>query len=321
MRPLLVFLSILYLTELGAQTCCSGGVPLSNNLGLPASDAKTLQFALTYDLNVLRTLKTGRQTLADNARNRKTHSGIFEVGYSFSDKFSADGFFSFVRQERTINQFGNTNFSATNGVGDAVLLLKYKVWASTGTTTVLQIGAGPKIPIGGTNRRNIQGLALNADMQPGSGAWDGILFAQFSHVLGFRPSMSLVATSTYGIKGKNDNYFDVQTYQFGKEFQFNIGLSDRFLVSKSIIDLSILFQYRNQKPDQIDGVDLPSTGGNWVFVNPNLAYWISPDFSLNIGVSLPLLANLSGTQVTPTYRFTTGIFYRISKKAKELMKF
>ena len=78
--------------SLRSQTCCSGGVPLSSNLGLPASEAKTLQFALTYDLNVLETLKTGRQTLEDNSRSRKTHSGILEVGYGFTDKFSIDGF-------------------------------------------------------------------------------------------------------------------------------------------------------------------------------------------------------------------------------------
>jgi len=35
-----------------SQTCCSGGVPLSSNLGLPASDKGVLQLSLSYDLNV-----------------------------------------------------------------------------------------------------------------------------------------------------------------------------------------------------------------------------------------------------------------------------
>ena len=164
-------------------------------------------------------------------------------------------------------------------------------------------------------------MTYNADLQPGSGAWDGILFAQFSHVLGIRPSMSFLATSTYGIKGKNDNYFDVQTYQFGNEFQLSIGLSDRVLLGKSIIDPALLIQFRNQAADQIDAGNLPSTGGNWVFVNPSLTYWLSPDISLNAGISLPVFANITGTQVTPTYRFTTGVFYRIPAKQKELINF
>lgn len=317
--PLFLF-SIVGFWSFG-QTCCSGGVPLSSNLGLPSGEAKTLQFALTYDLNVLETLKTGRQTLEDDSRSRKTHSGILEIGYSFTDKFSIDGFFSFVRQERTINQFGNTNFSATDGIGDAVVLLKYKIWATQGNQSVWQVGFGPKIPLGASDRTNEIGLTFNADLQPGSGAWDGVLFTQFSHVLGFRPSMSFLATGTYGIKGKNTNYFDVQTYQFGNEFQLSLGLSDRVLVGKSIIDPALLVQFRNQLPDQIDAVDLPSTGGNWIFVNPSLTYWITPDISFNAGVSLPVFSDITGTQVTPTYRFTTGVFYRIPGKKSELINF
>jgi len=322
---LLYFLLNIFLFGLNfsaeGQTCCSGGVPLSSNLGLPAGEAKTFQLALTYDLNVLETLKTGRQTLEDDSRSRKTHSGILELGYSFTDKISVDGFFSFVRQERIINQFGNTNFSATDGIGDAVLLFKYKVWATQGNKSVLQLGIGPKIPLGDSNKQNDIGLTFNADLQPGSGAWDGVLFAQYSQVLNIRPSMSFLLTSTYGLKGKNTNYFDVQTYQFGNEFQVTLGLSDRVLVGKSIIDPALLLQFRNQAPDQIDAVDLPSTGGNWLFVNPSLTYWISPDISLNAGISLPLLSDITGTQVTPTYRFTTGVFYRIPAKRKELINF
>jgi len=303
------------------QTCCSGGVPLSSNLGLPVGEKGVLQLALTYDLNVLETLKTGRQTLEDDARSRRTHSTIFEMGYSWSDRFSVDGFFSYVRQEREINQFGNTNFSATNGIGDAVLLFKYKLLASDNNETVLQIGVGPKIPLGASDKRNNNGLIYNADLQPGSGAWDVVLFGQFSKVLAFRPSMSFLATSTYGIKGKNKEYFDVQTYQFGKEFQISMGLSDRILIGKSIIDPSLLFQFRNQTPDIIDEEDLPSTGGNWVFANPSFAYWATPDLSFNLGVSLPLFSSITGTQVTPTFRFTTGVFYRISTRKTELINF
>ncbi len=303
------------------QTCCSGGVPLSSNLGLPAGEKGTLQLALTYDLNILETLKTGRQTLEDDARSRRTHSTIFEIGYSWSDRFSIDGFFSFVRQERVINQFGNTNFSSTSGIGDAVLLFKYKVWASEDNGTLLQVGVGPKIPLGASDKKSDTGLTFNADLQPGSGAWDAVVFAQFSSILKKRPSMSFLATSTYGLKGKNKAYFGVQTYQFGNEFQLSMGLSDRILIGNSIVDPSVLFQFRHQTPDIIDGENLPSTGGNWVFVNPSFAYWATPDLSINLGVSLPLFASITGTQVTPTMRFTTGVFYRLYTQKKELINF
>lgn len=320
-RLLFPFFLFLFNVLATGQTCCSGGVPLSSNLGLPTGEAKTFQIAVTYDLNVLETLKTGKQRLEDDSRSRRTHSGILELGYSFTNRFSVDGFFSFVRQEREINQFNNTNFSATNGIGDAVLLFKYKLWSTRGNKSVLQIGIGPKIPFGTTTKTNEIGLSYNADLQPGSGAWDGVLFTQFSHVLDIRPSMSFLATSTYGLKGKNNNYFEVQTYQFGNEFQIALGLSDRVLLGKAILDPAVLVQFRNQAADQIDAVNLPSTGGNWLFINPSLTYWLSPDMSFSTGVSLPIFSEITGTQVTPTYRFTTGVFYRIPGKRKELINF
>ena len=300
-----------------SQTCCSGGVPLSSNLGLPASDKGVLQLAISYDLNVLETLKSGRQTLEDDSRSRKTHSGLFEIGYSFSDKFSVDAFLAFVRQERVINQFGNTNSSSTQGIGDAVVLFKYKLWSTADNSSVWQIGLGPKIPLGASDKQSDIGLTFNADLQPGSGAWDGVFFTQFSQVLKAKPSMSFLLTATFGLKGKNKNYFDVQTYQFGNEFQLSTGLSDRLLFGNFVVDPSLLLQYRRQDPDRIDGENLPSTGGNWVFINPSIAYWPSPDISFNIGFTIPVFSHITGTQVTPTYRFSTGVFYRFSKKRQD----
>lgn len=303
-----------------AQTCCSGGVPLASNLGMPASEKGTIQLALSYDLNVLETLKTGKETLEDDSRSRKTHASLLELGYAFSNKFSVDAFFSFIRQEREIRQFGNRNFSATNGIGDAVLLFKYKVWATSNNNSTFQIGIGPKIPLGSTTKTNEIGLALNADLQPGSGAWDGIVLGQFTHVLNSRPSSSFLATATYSIKGKNEDYFDVQTYQFGNEFQFSMGFSDRILLGNNILDPSLLLRFRTQQADRIDAENLPSTGGNWFFLHPAISLWLSPNFSLNTSITLPLFSNIVGTQVTPTYRFSFGVYYKIPSK-KESFNF
>jgi len=178
-----------------AQTCCSGGVPVASNLGLPSAQAGAIQLSLSYDLNVLETLKTGSETLEDDSRSRKTHSGLLEVGYALSNKFSVDGLFSFVQQEREITQFSNRNVSTTQGIGDAVLLFKYKIFSSDNTT--IQIGAGPKIPLGSSDKRNEQGLTLNADLQPGSGAWDVISWTQITHILKGSPSRSLHLTAIH----------------------------------------------------------------------------------------------------------------------------
>ena len=298
------------------QTCCSGGVPVSSNLGLPAGESKTLQFSLNYDLNVLETLKAGREVLDDNSRSRKTHSFLFQAGYSFSNRFSADVFFSWVRQERTISQFGNRNFTSTDGIGDAVFLVKYKVLDLNNGLTTFTAGLGTKLPTGSSDLRDDRGITLNADLQPGSGAWDGLLWSQFTQVLGFRPSMSLIATGIFSLRGTNDDYLGSQAYQFGNEFQLRAGVSDRWTIGNSIVDPALLFRFRTVAPDQNNNAEVPSTGGQWIFVNPGFTYWFTPDLSANANVELPLLANITGTQVTPTYRLNFGFYQRISFRKK-----
>ncbi len=309
-----ILFSLVVISQSTAQTCCSGGVPVASNLGLPPAAAGAIQLSLSYDLNVLETLKTGTETLEDDSRSRKTHSGLLELGYAFSNKFSVDGLFSFVRQERVISQFNNRNVSTTQGIGDAVFLFKYKVFSSDNGHTTFQIGAGPKLPLGASDLVNEQGLTLNADLQPGSGAWDLISWAQVAHVFTSRPSSSIHLTAIHSYKGTNDDYLGSQAYQFGQEFQAAIGISDRILLGELILDPSLNVRYRYQAADVIDGFDLPSTGGHWIFLNPSISYWVNQDISFEIAATLPLLANIEGTQVTPTYRFRTGVFYRLFTK-------
>jgi len=310
-----IFLAVLLssaTSQLLAQACCSGGVPVSGNLGLPASSAEVLQLSVSYDLNVLQTLKAGTETLDDDSRNRTTHSALFEIGYSLTNRFSVDGFFSFVRQERTISQFGNENFTYSQGIGDAVVLFKYKLLSFQNDATALQIGFGPKIPLGAADRKDDRGITLNADLQPGSGAWDAIFWSQFAHAMAFRPSLSLISTVTYAYKGVNDSYLGSESYQFGQEWQIMAGLSDRLFIGKNIVDPSLRLQFRTVRPDQFNDEQQPGTGGEWVFIIPGFTYWLNPDLSVNANLSLPIYARLEDTQVTPTYRFTTGVYYRLA---------
>ena len=75
-------LCILVLEQLPAysQTCCSGGVPLSGNIGFEGAAKGTLQMELSYDLNYLATLKTGSEIYEDGTRQRTTHSCGPDVG-------------------------------------------------------------------------------------------------------------------------------------------------------------------------------------------------------------------------------------------------
>ena len=308
-RYLYFFLFILGVTRVGAQTCCSGGVPVSSNLGMPSSDAGAIQLSLNYDNNSLNTLKTGRETLDDRNRNRTTHSVLFEAGYSISKRWSADLLLSFVRQERNVNNFGTDQFTETSGLGDGTLLLKYLLVNKTSWT--MSTGVGVKAPLGSSDLRNDLGITLGADLQPGSGAWDGIGWLSISRSSSSRSSSSIYANLIYALKGHNPTYLGSQDYKFGDEFQAILGWGDRALLFNQIFDINFATRFRYALPDQNEFLNVPSTGGSWIFANPGIAWWPTPNFSFQTNIELPVFASITGTQVTPSFRLNAGVYFLI----------
>jgi len=293
------------------QTCCSGGVPLSGNLGLPIAESHTWQFSASYDINVLKTLQSGKEKLEDDTRKRTTHTVILQIGYSLNEKFSFEVLLPYVRQERLITPTGlPKNFEATNGIGDAVLLAKYQFLKG------YQIGIGLKSPTGSSTKNNSQGLPLNADLQPGSGAWDIIYWASGRHNLKVRPSSTISLVATFRATGKNDSYLGSQVYEFGNEFQAIFGFADQFLLGNQIVNPTVGFKYRKVQNDIVDGFDVPSTGGEWVFIRPGVTFVFDKRLSFATVADLPLYANIEGTQVTPTYRLNFAFFVTLINNKK-----
>ncbi len=297
-----------------AQTCCSGGIPLSNSLGLPISEKGTIQLGINYDYNNLNTLNTGTEKLDDNARLRITHSVLLNASYAITNNFSFEGLFTWVNQRRKITQFGNENLDQSSGIGDGVLLLKYNFKNLIGSNSSTTLGIGTKIPLGSSTEKNNEGITLNADLQPGSNTWDVIYWGAASKNFAFRPTLTFSARVTYRTTGENNNYLGDLTYKFGNEFQTFASFSDQFLLLNSLVNPSISLKYRTVSKDQINDFDLENTGGDWLSIIPNFSINLTPNISFSSKIELPLYSNVDGTQLTPSYRLTTGILIKLNPK-------
>jgi hypothetical protein len=318
MQRILLILLLIFLSEFraGAQTCCSGGVPLSSNLGMPPGDKGTWQFNVSYDQNVLKTLKEGSNELNDNSRERITRSVLSEVGYGFTNRFAVDLFFSFINQERTINQFGNTDITSTHGFGDMVVHLKYRITKPEDSRHNLLVGIGPKIPTARTDFTRDDGIILNADLQPGSGAWDALLYGFYNRSFGFRPSMGFSVSMVYGYKGVNPDYLNGQSYRFGNEFLGQLSVVEKLNLGKQIFDFGLTLRYRYQGNDEFNIAILPNTGGQFLFLTPGISYYITSKLTANVSSEIPIYTKVEGTQLAPTYRFSAGMFLVINRKRK-----
>ncbi|WP_139211798.1 hypothetical protein [Neolewinella agarilytica] len=309
---------------LSAQTCCSGGVPLAGNLGLPAGEAGQLQVGISYDLNRLRSLFTGSEALNDGSRIRNTQTILLESSYAINDRWSIDILLPYIRQERVINR-GNTATDVTNGLGDAVALLRYQwIQPDFGRRWQWASGAGIKFPNGAADRENEFGFTYNADLQPGSKAWDLILWNRLSHQLASRPSLSIFLTAVHRRRGINDDYLafnnpvtmvrQAQTYQFGTETQLTLGLSDQLLFFDRLINPGLSLLFRHAEGDRTNGEITPSTGGDFLFLQPSIGLTISASLSWQLAADLPVYTKVTGTQVAPTLRLNTGFLYHLSTK-------
>jgi len=289
--------------------CCSGGVPMSGNLGMPSADKNTVQLAVSHDFNRLTRFQTGRNELTSKEFSRETNSILVEAGYSLSQKWSVDVFLSWVRQKRD-NRLAGVQ-QTTSGIGDATLLLKYRLLSS------LNVGAGIKAPLGASDFTFTEGgirSPLPLDLQPGSGAWDGVFWANYTTTLKFlRPSTTFSTTTTFRLTGKNDEFFS-STYEVGNEFLINTSVSDRFLLGTLIFDPSFGINYRRQGTDISFEFENPNSGGDFVFINPGIAYQATPDLTFQVNSSIPVYQQVGGTQVANSFRINTGVFYRFSIK-------
>lgn len=303
-----------------SQTCCSGGVPLSNNLGLPNEGKGVFSAGVNYDYNNLNTLNAGSSKLDDNSRLRITNSVLLNMAYSITDKLAVETLFTWVNQTRTITQFGNENFTSTSGIGDAVFLVKYSLPKALGNHTILNLGMGTKAPLGKSDLKSQEGIQLTADLQPGSGAWDGLGWLSVSKGLNFRPSGTISGTFTYRLTGINNSYLNnTATYEFGDEIQANIGYTDQVLVFNTIVNPGLVFKYRKAFEDKIDHQNISNTGGEWVFVRPEITVQLNQNLGLNTRIELPIYSFVEGTQLTPTFRFTAGILVKLHPKEKLIL--
>ncbi|MCH2034552.1 MAG: hypothetical protein MK202_13660 [Tenacibaculum sp.] len=315
MRSFFFTFCFLILADLNhAQTCCSGGVPLSNNIGLSFLDKGAYQIGLFYDYNNLNTLNEGTKVLNDNSRLRITNSILLNFSYNFTDRLLGEGLFTWVNQQREITLGNNVNFDETFGIGDAILLLRYMLVKEEYSSLI--IGAGGKIPLGSTEEVNSLGILLNADLQPGSNAFDFIFTSTYTTIFDFRKSLQFHARATYRDTGINSSYLGSSEYKFGNEFQMFVGATDSFLVWKQLVNPSLVFKYRNAQMDQLDTNNVANTGGEWIFMNPSVTIALSPKINFSTRVEIPIYSNVTGVQLTPTYRINTGITFQFGNKRR-----
>jgi len=296
-----------------AQTCSCAGAPLLGTQSTGASGEGNLLIGLTYEFNQITNLYTGSTKLSNNTVERNTQSALLEINYGITDRFSLSGTFSFVQKYREsgLGNPGGTRTSATNGIGDGVLLARYVLsQQSLWNRYHLALGAGTKAPFGSTSDRDPNGVLFNADMQPGTGAWDGVFWSQTAISLLPRSTINVSWINSYRLTGTNERFTENDDYRFGNEFISNLSASNSI---NDRVSYALNLRYRSTTPDQRNEEKMPNTGGMWLSIIPDLFVGLSESLSVKLSGQIPVYQDLRGLQPTTTYTISTSLFINFNR--------
>ena len=302
LRPFfLAFLLISLQNRATAATCSCAGAPLLSFIETSAVEEGDLFLNYTAEYHEISDLVSGTENVPDETgRERNSFSHILSGSYAFTDRWSVSALVSYVEHFRKIN----TSFlgeTTSSGLGDSVVLTRYTPFAITPFSRhQFSIGAGARIPTG-DNDSGV-GFILSEDMQPGTGAFGGIVWTSYSHAFNQAATVQFQASANYSYNGEND-----REYRFGHEFYFSTGMSQSV---NTWFSWSAGLRYRKAQADQRTGFDIPNTGGKWLDFIPALQFNITDNFSLALSGRYPLWRDLNGAlQFTTSYSYALSLSY------------
>lgn len=293
------------------QTCSCAGAPLIGSQSLGSTAEGNLMLGLTYEYNDISSLYTGSDQLRNQTTTRSTSTALLEANYGITERLSVTGTFTYISKDRKTG-LQNPDFSeslTTSGIGDGLFLLKYTLHQqSLWEPYQIAVGGGAKIPFGHFSLRN-NGLPLNADMQPGTGAWDAVGWSYLSRTLRAH-DINLFMTNSFRLTGSAERFNASDEFQFGNELVSVLGAAGPITDKFSYI---FTIRYRSTSSDRRNGEKLPTTGGKWLNLNPSLNYQLSDRIGLRLSGKLPVYQHLNGTQPTTTYTISGSIFFSLNK--------
>lgn len=305
---LLVVLLLTWSLPANGQTCSCAGAPLISSQSISSASRGNLLLGITYQFNDISKLFSGSDKLNNRTVTRHTQSTLVEINYGITDRLTISGTGTFVEKFRKtgLQNPGNTQSLTTRGIGDGLFMLKYVVHQNTIREQYqLALGGGVKVPFGKSNIvRN--GLPLNADMQPGTGAWDGVVWSYLSKTFAPATTLNLFWYNTYRQTGENDRFDNNDRYKFGNELVSTLGVTDKLTGKFSYI---MMVRYRSTSSDLLNDEKLPNTGGKWINLQPALSYRLNNQVSFRIAGQVPVYQHLNGTQPTTAFTLSGSVFY------------
>jgi hypothetical protein len=235
-----------------------------------------------------------------------------------------------------INRRGNSS-----GFGDVTMLGQYRFHNNAQTGTSAAVLFGFKAPTGSTNQRDLFGNLFQAEFQPGSGSWDGLLGAAFTKRTGrwsfdvsalyylitngtqntnLGDRLLFGAAVSYRLVGAIGSAKEIELHEYCMQprnqlqehclYHANHDHSD---MKKTPYTLDLVLELNGEWHDKqrIAGIPDPNSGGTTVYLSPGVRVGFDR-FSGFVSVGVPVINEHNGVQSKPDFRVLTGIGARLN---------
>jgi len=201
-----------------------------------------------------------------------------------------------------------------DGLGDVTLFGQYRILEHPAGHHLSLLG-GLKTPTGRTNVRSRQDLRLETELQPGSGSWDGLLGVAYTRLLGrvsldgsmlytiasegaqdtdLGDAFALAAAVTYRVRGEPPQAADGHDHDHGP---------------RSGLAWDLILELNGEWRDHEHAGDrrMPNSGGTVLYLSPGLRCTVAGRVGIGLSVGVPVVTDLHGDQVDPSYRLVSSI--------------
>jgi len=222
------------------------------------------------------------QGIPATARPTFSHQGDFNFTWGFYRDFDLTVLVPIVTNDF---QTPNTPSVGGTGLGDLLILVKYRFYRrdSSRGTTQASFTVGPKLPTGRTNLTNGGGSLLPATLQPGSGATDFFVAANWTYT-GLFNVRRLVADEDFHAFIRSQG---TQATHLGNDLESRFWLSYRPYESKDGARewfVGPVLTWLHAQNDRISGVTQSGSGGDGLLAGMTTYFGVRPGMHLWLGM-------------------------------------
>lgn len=301
-----------------AQTCSCAGTPLTAAQGTGAGAGQWL-IGVTAEHHEISRVFTGSTRVGDETA-RWTRTLLFEIHYGLSDRVNLSATWAYAGKERATGVGTSVSGTTlrTDGPGDALFMVRYTLLKPHLFNRFhLAAGVGAKAPVGRSSL-SVGGHPLNADMQPGTGSWDGLLTLDGG--ISFpRIGADLVLSTSYRRAGTNERFDAQDQYRFGHDTAAAAGAA--FRLSGDRIGAAVMLQFRHATHDRRNEAEVFNTGGRWLYLNPSVQAGLGGRLAVRSSGRMPLTQHLNGTQPSTSFSASLSLFLTLGSQENEITTF